>query len=467
MSAEQAEDLVEQRVGEVVDRLRATHRRGVTKPLAWRHAQLDALAALLLEQRDTLYAALKADLGKSADESLVTEVGLLQREVAHTRRRLRGWLRPSPAVVPLPVQPGTAATVLEPLGVTLIIAPWNYPLLLALSPLIGAIAAGDAAVVKPSELAPATSRTIADLLPRYLDARAFAVVQGDAETTSALLEQRFDLVFYTGGEHVARIVMRAAAEHLTPVVLELGGKCPVYVDESADLDVAADRIAWGKWMNAGQTCVAPDHVLATRRTAEALAPRLAAAARRMFGDDPLRNDAYCRIVSERHFDRLHGLLDPAKTASGGGADRPALRIEPTVLTRVGDADPVMQQEVFGPILPIVEVASEREAIERVADGPKPLALYVFTRRSSRRAWTTGTSSGSIGFGVPLLQLAVPGIPFGGVGASGMGAYHGRRSLTAFSHEKALLTKPTRPDTVRLLSPPFTELKRRVLARFTG
>lgn len=456
-----------ERVEDLVGRLRAVHRRGVTKPLPWRLAQLDALAALLLEQRDALFAALKQDLGKSADESLVTEVGLLQREVAHTRKHLRGWLRPSRAVVPLPVQPAAAATVLEPLGVVLIIAPWNYPLLLALSPLVGAIAAGDAAVVKPSELAPATSRVIADLIPRYLDARAFAVVEGDADATTALLEQRFDLVFFTGGDRVGRIVMTAAAKHLTPVVLELGGKCPVYVDDGADLDVAADRIAWGKWMNAGQTCVAPDHVLASPRTAAALAPRLAAAARRMYGGDPLRNDAYCRIVSEHHFDRLSGLLDGGTTASGGGTDRPSLRIEPTVLTGVTDDDAVMQQEVFGPILPIVEVADERAAIERVADGPKPLALYVFTRPSSRSAWITGTSSGSIGFDVPLLQLAVPGIPFGGVGASGMGAYHGRRSVVAFSHEKALLTKPTRPDTVPLLSPPFTDLKRRVLARFTG
>lgn len=450
----------------VVERLRAAHRRGVTKPLQWRLGQLDALAQLLLEQRPALFDALKQDLGKSADESLVTEVGLLQREVAHTRRHLRRWLRPVSSAVPLPAQPGAASTVLEPLGVALIVAPWNYPLLLAVGPLIGALAAGDAAVVKPSELAPATSTALAALLPRYLDARGVAVVEGDAAATTALLEQRFDLLFFTGSEAVGRVVMTAAARHLTPVVLELGGKCPVYVDESADLDVAAERIAWGKFMNAGQTCVAPDHVLATRRTAEALVPRLERAARRMYGGDPLRNDAYCRIVSERHFDRLTGLLG-GDVAFGGRTDRPSLRIEPTVVTGVTDDDPVMQQEVFGPILPIVEVPHERAAIARVADGAKPLALYVFTRRSSRAAWTTGTSSGSIGFDVPLLHLAVPGIPFGGVGASGMGAYHGRRSLTTFSHEKALFTKPARPDTVPLLSPPFTELKRRVLKRFTG
>ena len=452
---------------QVVARLRRAHRRGLTKPLAWRLEQLDGIAQLLLEQREALSAALKQDLGKSADESLVTEIGLLQREVAHIGGNLRRWLRPVRAAVPLPAQPGTAATVLEPLGVALIIAPWNYPLLLAVSPLIGALAAGDAAVVKPSELAPATSRVLADLLPRYVDARAVAVVQGDADATSALLDQRFDVIFYTGGERVGRIVMTAAAKYLTPVVLELGGKCPVYVDASADLDVAADRIAWGKFMNAGQTCVAPDHVLTDARTARLLVPKIEHAARRMYGGDPLRNDAYCRIVSEQHFERLTPLLGDGEVAFGGRTDRPSLRIEPTVLTGVRDDSAVMQQEVFGPILPIVEVDDEAAAIERVADGEKPLSLYVFSRRSSRAAWTTGTSSGSIGFGIPLLHLGVEGLPFGGVGRSGMGAYHGRRSLAAFSHEKALFAKPSRPDTVRLLSPPFTDLKRRVLAQFLG
>ncbi len=451
----------------VVRRLREAHRRGLARPLEWRLAQLDGLAQLLLEQRPALSAALRQDLGKSADESLVTEIGLLQREVAHVSGRLARWLRPQRAAVPLPVQPGRASTVLEPLGVALIIAPWNYPLLLALSPLIGALAAGDAAVVKPSELAPATAGALSELLPRYVDARAVAVVEGDAATTTELLEQRFDVIFYTGGGRVGRIVMAAAARHLTPVVLELGGKCPVYVDPSADLEVAADRIAWGKFMNAGQTCVAPDHVLADDATAARLVPLLERAARRMYGGDPLRNDAYCRIVSEQHFDRLVPLLEDGEVAFGGRADRPSLRIEPTVLTGVADGSAVMQQEVFGPILPVVRVTDEEDAIERVAGGDKPLSLTVFSKPSSRAAWTTRTSSGSIAFGVPVLHLAVPDLPFGGVGESGTGSYHGRRSLVAFSHEKAVLVKPSRPDTVQLLSPPFGRVKRRVLARFTG
>lgn len=421
---------------------------------------------MLVEHRGALEAALHADLGKSPMESAVTEIALLQQEVKHVLRHLRRWLRPVPALVPLPAQPGTASTVLEPLGVALIIAPWNYPLLLAVSPLVGALAAGDAAVVKPSELAPATSRLLADLLPRTLDARAVAVIEGGVEETTALLEERFDVIFYTGSTRVGRIVMTAAAKHLTPVVLELGGKCPVYVDGSADLDVAADRIAWGKFLNAGQTCVAPDHVLAPPGVAERLVPRIETAVRRMYGGDPARNEAYCRIVSEQHFDRLTPLLEDGRIAFGGRADRATLRIEPTVLTGVTDADPVMQQEIFGPILPVVEVADEDAAIERVADGAKPLGLYVFTGgQRSRRAWLERTSSGAVGFDIPLLQLAVHGIPFGGVGESGTGSYHGRRSVVAFSHEKAVFTKPPRPDTVRLLAPPFSAAKRALIDRF--
>jgi aldehyde dehydrogenase (NAD+) len=348
-----------------------------------------------------------------------------------------------------------------------VIAPWNYPLLLAVSPLIGALAAGDAVVLKPSELAPATSALLAELLPRTLDARAVAVIEGGVPETTALLEERFDLIFYTGNGRVGRIVMTAAAKHLTPVVLELGGKSPVYVDESADLDVAADRIAWGKFMNAGQTCVAPDYLLATPAVARRLVPKLQQAATRMYGEDPLTDSTYCRIVDTRQFDRLVPLLADGAVAFGGGTDRDALKIEPTVLTGITGDEPIMQQEIFGPILPVIEVADEAAAIARVAAGEKPLSLAVFTRGArSRRAWLRSTSSGSVGFGIPVLHLAVPGIPFGGVGASGMGSYHGRRSLVAFSHEKAVFSKPARPNTVRLLSPPWSSAKRAVLERFT-
>ncbi len=449
----------------LVGRLRGAFERGVTKPIAWRLAQLEAMQQMLAEHGARFEEALWRDLGKVPTESQVTEIGLLTRELRHMRRHLRGWLRPHRAPVPLIVLPATAATVLEPLGVALVIAPWNYPLLLALSPVIGALGAGNAVVVKPSELAPATSALIAELLPRALDARAVAVVEGGVPETTALLEQRFDTIFYTGNGRVGRIVMAAAAEHLTPVTLELGGKSPVYVDESADLDIAARRIAWGKFLNAGQTCVAPDYLLATPAVAGRLLPKLASAIRDLYGEDPLGNDDFGRILDGRQFDRLEALLRDGRPAVGGTVDRDRLKIAPTVLTGVRGDEPVMQQEIFGPILPIVEVADEREAIARVNAGDKPLSVYVFSRRpESRRAWTAGTSSGAIAFDVPAMHLAVPALPFGGVGPSGTGSYHGRRSLTAFSHEKAIFAKPPRPDTLALFDAPYTAARDRLIRR---
>jgi aldehyde dehydrogenase (NAD+) len=449
----------------LVDRLRTTFDRGVTRPLEWRLGQLAALQQLLAEQGGRFEEALHQDLGKPPAESQVTEIGFLGQELRHTRRHLRDWLRPQAEPVPMVAMPARAATVLEPLGVALVIAPWNYPLMLALSPVIGALAAGDAVVVKPSELAPATSALLAELLPRHLDARAVAVVEGGAAETTELLEQRFDTIFYTGNGRVGRIVMAAAAKHLTPVTLELGGKSPVYVDESADLDVAARRIAWAKFLNAGQTCVAPDHVLATPSVAQELVPRLGEAIRGLYGDDPLQSDDLGRIVDDRHFARLSALLQDGRVAVGGTTDPERRRIAPTVLTGIRGDEPVMQEEIFGPILPLVEVPDERAAIARVNAGDKPLALYVFTERpASRRLWTTSTSSGAVGFGIPAMHLSVPGIPFGGVGESGTGSYHGRRSLLAFSHEKAIFAKPGRPETLGLIRAPYTAARERIIRR---
>jgi aldehyde dehydrogenase (NAD+) len=450
---------------DVVARLRRAHERGTTRPLAWRLGQLQALEQLLLEEGHRFEEALRADLGKAPAESQVTEIGVLLQELRHTRRSLRRWLLPRPASVPAQLQPAAAWTVLEPLGVALVIAPWNYPLLLALSPAIGALAAGDALVVKPSEIAPATSALLAELLPRALDARLVAVVEGGPDETTELLAQRFDTIFYTGNGRVGRIVLEAAAKHLTPVTLELGGKSPAWVDPSADLDVAADRLAWGKFVNAGQTCVAPDYVLATPQVAADLVPRLDRAVRRLYGEEPLRNPDYGRIVDERHFARLSALLGDGRVAVGGGTDPAALKIEPTVLAGVDGDAPVMREEIFGPILPIVEVPDEAAALRFVTARDKPLAAYVFSRDAGvRRRWAARTSSGALGYDAPVLHLAVPGIPFGGVGASGSGAYHGRRSLMAFSHEKAVFAKPGRPETLGLITPPYTAARERVIRR---
>ncbi|MEU6314703.1 aldehyde dehydrogenase family protein [Streptomyces sp. NPDC047014] len=427
---------------DVVARLRAAFDTGRTKPLAWRTGQLEALRALLTERGDELAAALHSDLCKSRAEAYRTEIDFTVREIDHTLEHLADWLRPLPAPVPERLSPATAHTVQDPLGVILVIAPWNYPLQLLLAPVVGALAAGNCVVAKPSELAPATSRAVAALLPRYLDREAVAVVEGAVAETTELLAQRFDHIFYTGNGQVGRVVMRAAAENLTPVTLELGGKSPAFIDRGTDLGVVAARLAATKFMNAGQTCVAPDYVLTDPGTAGELEKALTETLLGMYGEDPAASPDYGRIVNERHFDRLTGLLGSGRTVTGGTHDRAARYIAPTVLAGVAPDAPVMGEEIFGPILPIVEVAGLDEAIAFIRDRDKPLALYAFTESdTTRERLTQETSSGGLTFNLPVAHLTVSDLPFGGVGESGMGSYHGRYSLDTFSHRKAVLDKP--------------------------
>ncbi|MCG7209719.1 aldehyde dehydrogenase family protein [Streptomyces arenae] len=428
---------------DIVARLRATFRTGRTKPVEWRTGQLRRLRAMLTERGAELAAALHADLGKSAREAYGSEIDFTVREIDHTLGHLAQWLRPEPAPVPAHVgADATAWTQYDPLGVVLVIAPWNYPAQLLLAPVAGALAAGNAVVAKPSELAPATSAALARLLPAYLDTDAVAVVEGGVPETTALLAERFDHIFYTGNGVVGRVVMRAAAEHLTPVALELGGKSPAFVDRDTDLTVVADRLARGKFLNAGQTCVAPDYVLTDPGTAAALEPALAKAVEKLFGSEPKESGEYGRIVNERHFDRLGGLLGSGRVVFGGDTDRAVRYIAPTVLADVDPDSPVMREEIFGPILPIVTVPDLDGAIDFVNDRDKPLALYVFSESDETRArFAAETSSGALGHGLPLAHLTVSDLPFGGVGESGMGSYHGRYSIETFSHRKAVLQKP--------------------------
>ncbi|MER6358394.1 aldehyde dehydrogenase family protein [Streptomyces sp. NPDC001634] len=428
---------------DTVARLRATFRTGRTKPVDWRTDQLRRLREMLTENGPDLAAALHADLGKSATEAYRTEIDFTVREIDHTLGHLDTWLRPEPAPVPAHLGDDTTAwTQYDPLGVVLVIAPWNYPAQLLLTPMIGALAAGNAVVAKPSELAPATSAVLARLLPAYLDTDAVAVVEGGIPETTALLAERFDHIFYTGNGAVGRIVMRAAAEHLTPVTLELGGKSPVFVDRDADPAVVADRLARGKFLNAGQTCVAPDYVLTDPETAKALEPEFIRAVETLYGAEPHKSGEYGRIVNERHFDRLSGLLDSGRVVVGGDSDRTSKYLAPTVLADVDPKSPVMQEEIFGPVLPIVTVSGLDEAIAFINDRDKPLALYVFTESDdTRRRIAAETSSGGLGYGLPLAHLTVSDLPFGGVGESGMGSYHGRYSIETFSHRKAVLEKP--------------------------
>lgn len=451
-------------VADRIDRLRATFRSGVTRSYEWRMRQIGRLRALLTERQDDLLAALEADLGKSRFEGFMAEIAITLNEIDHTRRHLRRWMRPERVRAPIALQPARCRVVREPLGVALIIAPWNYPVQLALAPLVGALAAGNCAVVKPSEVSANTSRVLADLVPRYLDPDAVAVVEGGVPETTALLEQRFDHIFYTGNGRVGRIVMAAAAKHLTPVTLELGGKSPTIVDRTADLAVAARRIVWGKFFNAGQTCVAPDYVLADRAIHDALLSNLVAAVRQFYGDDPKQSRDYARIINERHVDRLEKLLSSGAIVCGGEVDRDARYIAPTILRDVALDSPVMADEIFGPILPVIAYDAIDDALAIVTGRDKPLALYVFTEdRAVADRVLRETSSGGACVNDVVAHLSVPDLPFGGVGESGMGAYHGRATFETFSHRKSVLDKSSRLD-VPLRYPPYDDTKERWLRR---
>ncbi|MDP9341187.1 MAG: aldehyde dehydrogenase family protein [Actinomycetota bacterium] len=463
------EDVPAEGARELVARLRRAFDAGRTRPAAWRKQQLRQMQRLLTEGERELTEALHADLGRAAIESWTAELRFVWREIDHMLRNLDAWMAPERVPVPIVLRPARATILREPLGVGLVIGPWNYPVHLVLLPMAAAISAGNAVIGKPSEITAATSEAIARLVPRYLDPDAAAIVEGGVPESQALLAERFDHIFYTGNGRIGRIVMEAAARHLTPVTLELGGKSPAIVDRDADLDVAARRIAFGKFLNAGQTCVAPDYVLVHRDAEGALVERLAARVREFYGDDPRKSPDYPRIVNDQHFGRLTGLLEAGgfEAVMGGGpaeADRSDRYFPPTILRGVSPDAPVMEEEIFGPILPVIGVDGLDQAIEFVNARPKPLSLYVFSNdRAAARRVVARTSSGSACVNTCVVQLAVPELPFGGVGASGMGAYHGRNGFETFSHRKSVLEKPTRFEPP-IQYPPYTRLRRWLLRR---
>ena len=438
-------------------------RSGRTTAMQWRRDQLTALDRLLVENGAAFETALKSDLGRHPLETHIVELGSVRAEIALVLKKLDAWTKPRKVSLPLSLRPAKASIVRQPLGTVLIISPWNYPIHLLLMPLIGAIAAGNAVVVKPSELAPETSHLMARLFAAYLDPDAIRVVEGAVDETTELLEFPWDHIFYTGNGAVAKIIMAAAAKHLTPVTLELGGKSPVWVDESADIEAAAGWIAWGKFLNAGQTCVAPDYVLATPAVVESLIEALGRRVADMYGTDPHASSDFGRIVNARHVDRLVALSGSGTVAFGGGFDREERFLAPTVLRDVSIDDAVMGEEIFGPILPIITVAGLDEAITIINGREKPLALYCFTGRADvRTAFIERTTSGGLAINSTMLQVGVSTLPFGGVGASGMGAYHGELSLRVFSHERSVARKLRGPNLVRLGWPPYTDKKERML-----
>ena len=448
----------------LVGGLRDTFDSQLTRPLAWRRAQLLALRRLLVERETELADALQQDLGKHPTESHTTELGFTRNEIDFTLKHLAKWSRSAKVRMPLTLQPASARVTPQPLGVMLILSPWNYPVQLLLAPLCGALAAGNCVLLKPSELAPATSAALARWLPEYLDPDAVAVVEGGKDVTTALLRERFDHIFFTGGAAVAKIVMAAAAHHLTPVTLELGGKCPAIVSDG-DLRAIARRLAFGKFLNAGQTCVAPDYLLVTRPNVEPLLRHLREVLVEFYGTDVADSRDYGRIINEAHFDRLTGYLDGADVVIGGRSDRARLTIEPTVVMAPPPTSPLMSEEIFGPILPIIPIDDVDAALCYIREHPAPLAAYVFTERADvRNAVESRVQAGAIGINICAAHLAVPGLPFGGVGASGMGAYHGKHSFDTFSQLRPVFSKSTRLDTLRVAYPPYSAAKSALLRR---
>ncbi|MBM7367372.1 aldehyde dehydrogenase family protein [Gordonia hydrophobica] len=448
--------------GEEVDIARRAFRDGRTRSLAWRTRQLRGLLRFIDECEPEIVAAIEADLGRSAMASFMADIGPVRHEIRHTLSRLSGWMKPTSVPIGAATAPGKAFTIPEPKGVVLILGTWNFPLLLTIQPLVSALAAGNTAVIKPSDMASATGRVIADRLPQYVDSLAVRVVLGDGSVNRELLKHPFDHTFFTGSTAVGKKVMEASAAHLTPVTLELGGKSPVVVAADADIDVAARRIAWAKSINAGQTCIAPDYVIVE----ESVRPRLVA---RLLEELPAQaaNDT-THIVNRHHLDRLSGLLTTSGgEVFGGEVNVDTLGMTPALVTDPDLDSELMRDEIFGPILPVVSVPSVYSAIEFINDRPKPLALYLFTESSETADDVIGlTSSGAVGVNHLLYQLLVPELPFGGVGDSGLGRYHGKHGFDTFSHHKAVLRKPTRPD-LAVTYPPYGSVMRRILRTAMG
>ncbi|MFZ0141986.1 MAG: aldehyde dehydrogenase family protein [Aeromicrobium sp.] len=449
------DDMTPDDVVDLVATLRTVHASGRTRPIEWRLAQLDGLERLLNEHEADITAALADDLGRSANEAWLADIMPPLGEIAYARKHLKKWMRPRRTRLPLNQRPGRGWLQYEPLGVVLVISPWNYPIQLTIAPVVGAIAAGNCVVVKPSEVAPATSSLLADLLPRYVDSEAVVVVEGDSETSQTLLAQGFDHVMFTGGTEIGRKILAAAAPTLTPVSLELGGKSPVFIAADADLGAAARRIAWLKLMNSGQTCLAPDYLLVDRGVRDEFVDILLSTLTEFRSEAP---DPGMPIVNERQFQRLAHYLEATKgtIAVGGGVSQVDHTIEPTVILDPDPDEPAMCEEIFGPLLPVITVDGIDDAIRMVNSRPKPLAVYAFSgSKKVRKRIVDDVPAGAVVFNHIAMHVLVPQLPLGGVGDSGMGGYHGEWGFQTFSHRKSVLSKTARLDP-RFVYPPYTD-----------
>lgn len=428
-------------ISKLIQSQRVFFNSDVTKDINFRADALNKLYDAIVVNEENILEALKKDLNKSSFEGYMSEIGMVRDELRYFIKHLRKWSQPKRVLSPLAQFPSKSYIIAEPYGVVLIMAPWNYPFQLCIEPLIGAIGAGNCAIIKPSAYAPATSEVIAQILEKIYPSDYIAVVQGGRKENSELLEHKFDYIFFTGSTAVGKTVMEAASKHLTPISLELGGKSPAIVDKSADIPLFAKRIAFGKYLNAGQTCVAPDYVLIHESIKDAFVEALRIAIKDFFGDNPMLNDNLPRIINEKHFYRLIELMKNEKIATGGRNDKSRLLIEPTVLTDITYSSRIMQEEIFGPILPILTYTDINDVISHLKTREKPLALYIFsTNKYIQKKITESLSYGGGCINDTIVHLATSKMGFGGVGYSGMGSYHGKFSFDTFTHYKGILNK---------------------------
>src|SRR5699024_9100856 len=430
----------------IVNRQRSFFHTGKTLEPAFRKEQLTSLKDMLKVYEQEIYHALKNDLNKSEYEAFTTELGFLYTEIDFALKHLKDWVKLEKVETPLTHKGSKSYIWKEPYGVTLIMAPWNYPLHLAIAPAIGAIAAGNTVVLKPSEFTQSTSAILADMIQSTFDAYYFNVVEGAKDVSRQLLEQRWDYIFFTGSTNVGKIVMEQASKHLTPITLELGGKSPAIVDKDAKIDFAAKRIVWGKFTNAGQTCVAPDYVYVHEKVKLKLLRSMKKYIKSLYGKNPIQNHDYVRIVGKQHFDRLNAFMTDGEIIHGGKANKEKLTIEPTILDKISWDDAIMREEIFGPLLPVITFSSLEDVISEMKEMEKPLALYYFSENEQKQQQAmTNISFGGGCINDTLYHLANPHLPFGGTGNSGMGAYHGKYSFDTFSHQKSILKQTTKFD----------------------
>lgn len=441
-------------IADIIEKQRLFYKYGRTQKISFRLEQLKILRQAIINNERYIMKALKMDLNKAPFEAYATEVGFILEELSYTIKHFPNWARGIRVKTPIKHFISSSIIYPEPYGVTLIMSPWNYPFQLAISPLIGSIAAGNCAIIKPSEYSSHTSKVIYKLISESFDESYISVIMGGTETSKALLKERFDYIFFTGSVQVGKLVMEAASKHLTPVTLELGGKSPCIVDETANIDLAAKRIVWGKFINAGQTCVAPDYMLVHSKIKEQLISALIKYINKFYGKNPLTSTDYPKIINNEHFNRLLNLIKDEKAFVGGQFNAKTNQITPTIMDNVSWDNPIMHEEIFGPILPVIEYKNLNDVITKVNDRPKPLALYYFSNnRERQKRIIKSISFGGGCINDTIVHLGTPFMPFGGVGESGIGGYHGKASFDTFSHNKAILKKSNMLD-IPLRYPPF-------------